>query len=195
MLTQALNQSARGPLVPLLLMPESADSPQSAFDRVAAAIEGTLGFPTLLIAPDMSDMNAVEAWPQVFAELKAKYDLAERGLVMGCGAGARLAQHFALDHPAGMIACAALAADAWASTEDCANPIAVRPVRWLIGLSTDASCGVMERAACFQVKLAEVGCAVDFLDWDGEADRVPDHALENTMRFFNDLAAEARVAA
>lgn len=195
MLTRALNLSAPGPMVPLLLMPESAESPQSAFDRVAAAIKAELGFRTLLIAPDVSDMNAMESWPQVFAELKATYDLTERGLVMGCGAGARLAQHFTLDYPAGVIACAALAADAWASTEDCVNPAAVSSVRWLIGSSNDAPRGAMRQAACFQVELAEVGCAVDFLDWDGQTDQLPDHAIENTLRFFNDLTREVRVAA
>ncbi|MEO0515514.1 MAG: hypothetical protein AAF086_09535 [Planctomycetota bacterium] len=182
-------------MVPLLLMPASADSPQAFFDRVAAAIESTLGFPTLLMAPDLSDANAVEAWPRVFAELKGKYKVTERGLVMGCGAGARHAQYLALDHPADVIACAALSADAWASTEDCLNPVAIRPVRWLIGSSADASRGSLEQAACFQVELAEAGCAVDFLDWDGKVNHLPDHAIENTLRFFNDLAGEARVAA
>ncbi|MEM9916069.1 MAG: hypothetical protein AAF911_14030 [Planctomycetota bacterium] len=195
MLHQALNRSAAGPMVPLIVMPDSADDPRAWFDRVAAAAEAALAYPVMLIGPDLSDPQAMEGWPATFAKLGAEHDLAERGLVMGHGAGARLAQYFALEHPQSVLACAALSADAWASVDDVEDGASLDSVRWLIGCGTQTSAGAMRRAELFQIELAEAGCAVDFLDWDGDETVLPEHAIQNTMHFFADLTRDVHQAA
>lgn len=195
MLYRALNRLAAGPMVPLVVMPDSAGDPREGFERVADAAEAALSFPVLVVAPDLSDPQAVEDWPAVFAELATKHDLAERGLVLGCGTGARLAQYFTLENPRSVLACAALSADAWASVNDVDQDDSVASVRWLIGCGTQASAGSMQRAELFQIELVEAGCPVDFLDWDGDETALPDHTIQNAMHFFADLAEDARQAA
>ncbi|MEM7626507.1 MAG: hypothetical protein AAF333_13005 [Planctomycetota bacterium] len=186
--------SPGSPAVPLICMPSSAGDGRAIFDRLAAAAEAHLTFPALLVAPDLSEPNAQEQWPAAFAKLRQQHHLTDRGLVFGHGAGARHAQHFALDHPDAVIACAALSADAWASVSDSPDPGALRPVRWLIGCGLEEPAGAMQRAERLQVELAEVGCLVDFLDWDGGPSELSAHALENTVRFFNDLQSAKQAA-
>lgn len=195
LLQHAINPSADGLTVPLICMPGSADDAQAMFDRLAAVAEAHLDFPALLIAPDIAEPNATDAWPAAFAELSKQYDFTERGLVFGHGAGARHAQHFAFENPAAVIACVALSADAWATIHDCPNPAALGSMRWLVGCGIDEPGGAMQRAERLQVELAEVGCAVDFLDWDGDPADLPGHALENAVRFFNDLQNDVKQAA
>ena len=194
MLHHATHPAADGPHVPLICMPGSAEDAKAEFDRIAEAASAHLAFPAVLIGPELADANAVEAWPAAFAELAGRFTLTDRALVFGHGAGARHAQHFALEYPGAVTACAALSADAWASIDDCPRPAAVRPVRWLIGCSQGEPAGAVHRAQCLQVELAETGCAVDLLDWDGQAGDLPGHALINTMRFFNDLGTARQAA-
>jgi len=182
-------------MIPLIVMPDSAGDPRAMFERVAAAVPQTLGFPVMLMAPDLSDADSIEAWTGLFAKLTAEHGLTGRGLVLGCGAGARHAQYFTLENPGGVVACAALSADAWASIDECPAPEAIRSVQWLIGCGTQESAGSMKRAEWFQVELAETGCAVDFLDWDADETTLPNHALENALRFFDDLHGDIRQAA
>ncbi|MEL7088233.1 MAG: hypothetical protein AAGL98_07290, partial [Planctomycetota bacterium] len=176
-------------------MPGSAEDARPMFNRLAEVAEAHLAFPALLVAPDLTEPNATESWPAAMADLAERYDLAERSLVFGYGAGARHAQYFTLEHPASVIACAALSADAWASLENAPDPSAVRPVRWLIGCGTDEPGHAPRRAEHLQVELAEVGCGVDLLDWDDAPNGLPGHALENTVRFFNDLQRDMKQAA
>lgn len=195
MLHQALNQSVGGPTVPLIVMPASEGNPQPMFERMVTAVETELAFPVLLMAPDMSEPHSIEGWPTLFAELQRKYDLTDRGLVLGCGAGARLAQYFTLENPSQVMACVVLSADAWASVDDCPKPAAAKSVRWLIGCGTQEPAYLMQQAEYFQVELVEAGCAVDFMDWDTNSDHLPEYVLQNALRFFNDLGREDRQAA
>lgn len=188
-------ESSALPRVPLIFMPASADGSTAMFDRLVEAAQTNLAFPALLVAPDLAEPNAIEAWPEALAELAAQHELTQRGLVLGHGAGARHAQHFVLQNPDAVIACAALSADDWAALEGVADPAALAGVQWLIGCGTDEPGGAMRRAEQLQVELAEAGCGVDFLDWDGDTADLPQHALENALRFFNDLQGQAKQAA
>jgi len=100
-----------------------------------------------------------------------------------------------------------LSADAWAEPADAHDSEAQRRVSWLVGCGVHESPGLRYGAEQFQVGLAEMGCRVDFLDWDsgpaqpGLAEQPasppspPDHAIENALQFFNEALAQKRAAA
>lgn len=189
-----VNANAAGPLVPLICMPGPDGDGQAVFERLRPLAEANLDFPALLVCPDLRELEATDGWADAFAQAKAEYQLTDRGLIYGHGPGARLAQHFTLDHPESVFACAALSADAWAEPTDAPDPKALTSVVWLIGCGAQEAPGLVRGAEHFQVGLAELGCTVDFLDWDGGAENVPDHAVENALRFFGELRDAAQAA-
>ncbi|MBB6428214.1 hypothetical protein [Algisphaera agarilytica] len=180
--------------VPVICMPGPDGDGQAMLDRVLPYAKRLLAFPALLVCPDMSSVEKPKVWAQTLAEAARTYNLAERALVFGYNHGADMACRFTLEYPSDVQACAALSAQNWFEPTT-TNLAALCEVPWMIGCGDQDAEFLIRDARAFQIGLAEQGCQVDLLDWEGGHDDLPEHALENVMHFFNDTQSQQRLAA
>lgn len=154
-------------------------------------------------------------------QAKAEHELADRIMLYGFSGGAQFAHRFTMRHPEEVMSCVALAAGCWTDPSGTASGMmidedwfrnepwnapgiaeaarqattyaeALKRVRWLIGCGTRDHASRLRSAEQFQVALAEAGCGVDYLDWDGDHDDMPGHVIENVLHFLNEAQASAR---
>lgn len=193
-----ISKDSGGVMTPIICMPPDDGDGRAMVERLAPLAEANLSFPALLVCPDNSSRDEPAAWAAILQAAQQRYPLTRRGLVFGIGRGASMAHAFALQHPAVVAGCVALAAELWLDPNQpglVSDVPAVRDVPWMIGCGTRDREERIDAAEQFQVSLAELGCRVDFLDWDGDAANLPTHALENAMQFFNENRDHQRVAA
>ncbi|MEE9404305.1 MAG: hypothetical protein V3V20_05400 [Algisphaera sp.] len=144
--------------------------------------------------------------------------ITDRFLVYGFGDGAQFAHRFAMKHPRRVAGCAALSGASWtdpsglctgqmvvdgafdtppyntpsvhtARDTKCSSPASLPGVVWMIGCANDDTDESTRSATQLQVDLAQAGCRVDYLDWDGAPNQASPHLTMNVMHFFNEVVA------
>ncbi|MEM1107485.1 MAG: hypothetical protein AAGH99_02220 [Planctomycetota bacterium] len=185
MLIHPLTPLSASPLTPVVFMPGLNGDGAATLARVKRVAEALLTFPTLLVFPEVGTAESPEVWAATLAKAAQDHTLTDRGLVFGHNHGADQACQFTLDHPGDVAACVALSAEVWAdpTVED---PQRLSETAWMIGCGESDTAERIRAAQAFQVGLAERGCRVDLLDWEGGHDELPHHTLENAMYFFNE---------
>lgn len=148
-------------------------------------------------------------------QAKTDHTLTDRVILYGFSDGAQFAHRFTMRHPGKVAACVALAADCWtdpsgtplgmmidedwftkepwnapgireAARQKTTDAEALKAVPWLVGCGTQDHASRVRSAEQFQVALAEAGCGVDYLDWEGGHKDLPDHVIDNVIHFLND---------